>query len=193
MSAPKPKRGRESEEGLSVSEEVTFGCYQWSISIWTRRCESWRWDEVGTSETALDTIPGGCSSQCCANEEQSFLPKDKSSLQVPKIQKFSPVGISSIHGYVYAFNEKWCFAYTVDIWLSTIGSHLAKWEKMFSVKKGSKIGRKLLRSSQLMKALYLTRKPRWNGWPKEGLQLEVSYVHKRCKFKRQEEQVFCVN
>ena len=24
MSAPKPKRGRESEEGLSVSEEVTF-------------------------------------------------------------------------------------------------------------------------------------------------------------------------
>ena len=24
MSAPKPKRGRESEEGLSISEEVTF-------------------------------------------------------------------------------------------------------------------------------------------------------------------------
>ena len=24
MSAPKPKRGRESEEGLSVSEEITF-------------------------------------------------------------------------------------------------------------------------------------------------------------------------
>ena len=40
--------------------------------------------------------------------------------------------------------------------LSTIGSHLAKWEKMFSVKKGSKIGRKLLRSSQLMKVFSIS-------------------------------------
>ena len=36
---------------------------------------------------------------------------------------------------MYAPNEKWCFAYTVDMRLSTIGSHLAKWEKMFFIEK----------------------------------------------------------
>ena len=64
MSAPKPKRGRESEEGLSVSEEVTFDATNDpSVSeLEDLRVEDE--NEVGTSETALDTIPGGCSSQC---------------------------------------------------------------------------------------------------------------------------------
>ena len=99
MSAPNPKRGRESEERLPVSEEVTFDATNDpSVSeLEDLRVEDD--NEVGTSETPLDTIPGGCSSQCCANEEQSFQPKDKPSLQlVPKIKNFSPVGISSIHG-----------------------------------------------------------------------------------------------
>ena len=72
MSAPKPKRGRESEEGLSVSEEVTFDV---TNDPSFSELEDLRVDdenEVGISETALDTIPGGCSSQRCANEEQSF-------------------------------------------------------------------------------------------------------------------------
>ena len=64
MSAPKPNRGRGSEEGLSVSEEVTFDATH-DPSVSERedlRVEDE--DGVGTSETALDTIPGGCSSQC---------------------------------------------------------------------------------------------------------------------------------
>ena len=79
ISAPKPKRGRESEEGLSIFEEVTFDATNDpSVSeLDDLRVEDE--NEVGTSETALDTIPGGCSSQCCANEEQSFKPKDKPS------------------------------------------------------------------------------------------------------------------
>ena len=58
MSAPKPKRGRESEEGLSVSEEVTFDATNDpSVSeLEDLRVEDE--NEVGTSETALDTIPG---------------------------------------------------------------------------------------------------------------------------------------
>ena len=61
MSAPKPKRGREGEEGLSVSEEVTFDATNDpSVSeLEDLRVEDE--NEVGTSETALDTIPGGCS------------------------------------------------------------------------------------------------------------------------------------
>ena len=61
MSAPKPKRGR---DGLSVSEEVTFDATNDpSVSeLEDLRVEDE--NEVGTSETALDTIPGGCSSQC---------------------------------------------------------------------------------------------------------------------------------
>ena len=63
MSAPKPKRGRESEEGLSVSKEVTFDATNDpSVSELDLRVEDE--NEVGTSETALDTIPGRCSSQC---------------------------------------------------------------------------------------------------------------------------------
>ena len=64
MSAPNPKRGRESEEGLSVSEEVTSDATNDpSVSeLEDVRVEDE--NEVGTSETALDTIPGGCSSQC---------------------------------------------------------------------------------------------------------------------------------
>ena len=55
MLAPKPKRGRESEEGLSVSEEVTFDATNNpSVSLEDLGVEN----EVGTSETALDTIPG---------------------------------------------------------------------------------------------------------------------------------------
>ena len=61
MSAPKPKRGRESEEGLAVSEEVTFDAAS-VAELEDLRVEDE--NEVGTSETALDTIPGGCSSQC---------------------------------------------------------------------------------------------------------------------------------
>ena len=58
--SPKPKRGRESEEGLSVSEEVTFDATNDPLEDLGVEVEN----EVGTSETALDTIPGGCSSQC---------------------------------------------------------------------------------------------------------------------------------
>ena len=64
MSVPKHKRGRESEKGLSFSEEVTFDATNDpSVSeLEDLRVEDE--NEVGTSETALDTIPGGCSSQC---------------------------------------------------------------------------------------------------------------------------------
>ena len=64
MSVPKPKRGRESEEGLSVSVEVTFDATNDpSVSeLVDLRVKDE--NEIGTSETALDTIPGGCSSQC---------------------------------------------------------------------------------------------------------------------------------
>ena len=101
MSAPKPKRGRESEEGLSVSEEVTFDATNDPsvTELEDLRVEDEK--EVGTSETALNAVPGGCSSQSCANEEQSFQPKDKPSLQLlsaKKIEILSPVGMSSLHG-----------------------------------------------------------------------------------------------
>ena len=90
MSAPKPKRGRESEEKLSVSDEVTYDATNGpSVSeLEDLRVEDE--NEVGTSEKASDTIPGGCSSQCCANDEQSFQPEDKPSLQLlsAKNQKF---------------------------------------------------------------------------------------------------------
>ena len=64
MSAPTPKRGRESKERLSVSEEVTFDATNDpSVSeLEDLRVEDE--NEVGTSETALDTISGGCSSLC---------------------------------------------------------------------------------------------------------------------------------
>ena len=63
MSAPKPKRGKESEEGLSVSEEVTFNATNDPsvAELEDLRVED---ENEGTPETALDTIPGGCSSQC---------------------------------------------------------------------------------------------------------------------------------
>ena len=72
MSTPKPKRGRESEEGLSVSEEVTFDVTNDpSVSeLEDLRVEDE--NEVGTSETALDTIPGGCSSQCCVQPNDKY-------------------------------------------------------------------------------------------------------------------------
>ena len=82
MSAPKPKRGRESVEGLSVPEEVTFDVTNDPSVAELEDLRVEDENEVGTSETALDTIPGGGSSQCCANEEQSFQPKDKPSLQL---------------------------------------------------------------------------------------------------------------
>ena len=61
---PKRGRGRESVEGLSVSEEVTFDATN-DPSV--AELEDLRVDdenEVDTSETVLDTIPGGCLSQC---------------------------------------------------------------------------------------------------------------------------------
>ena len=62
MSATKPKRGRESEEGLS--EEVTFDATNDPSVAELEDLRVEDENEVGTSETALDTIPGGCSSQC---------------------------------------------------------------------------------------------------------------------------------
>ena len=53
MSAPKPKRGRESKEGLSVSEEITFDA---TNDLSASELEDLRVEdenEVGTSETAL--------------------------------------------------------------------------------------------------------------------------------------------
>ena len=64
MSAPKPKRGRESEEGLSVSEEVTFDATNDPPVAELKDFRVEDENEEGTSETALDTIPDGCSSQC---------------------------------------------------------------------------------------------------------------------------------
>ena len=64
MSATKPKRGRESKEELSVSEEVTFDA---TSDPSVAELEDFRVEdenEVGISETVLDTILGGCSSQC---------------------------------------------------------------------------------------------------------------------------------
>ena len=64
MSAPKAKRGRESEEGLSVSEEVTFDATNDPSVAELEDLRVEDENEVGTSETALDTFPDGCSSQC---------------------------------------------------------------------------------------------------------------------------------
>ena len=63
MSAPKPKRGRESEERLSVSEEVTFDATNDPAVAELEDLRVEDENEVGTSETALDTIPGSCSSR----------------------------------------------------------------------------------------------------------------------------------
>ena len=57
MSA-KPKRGRESEEGLSVSEDVTFDATNDPSVPELEDLRVEDENEVGTSETALDTIPG---------------------------------------------------------------------------------------------------------------------------------------
>ena len=72
MSAPKPKRGRESEEGLSVSEEVTFDATNDPSVAELEDLRVEDENEVGTSETALDTIPGGCSSQCCVQPNDKY-------------------------------------------------------------------------------------------------------------------------
>ena len=60
MSAPKPKRGRQSEEGLSVSEEVTFDAINDPSLAELEDLRVEDENEVGTSETPLATIPGGC-------------------------------------------------------------------------------------------------------------------------------------
>ena len=60
-----PREEEKVEKGLSVSEEVTFDATNDpSVSeLEDLRVEDE--NEVGTSETTgLDTIPGGCSSQC---------------------------------------------------------------------------------------------------------------------------------
>ena len=72
MSAPKPKRGRESEEGLSVSEEVTFDVTNDPSVSEIEDLRVVDENEVGTSETALDTIPGGCSSQCRVQRNDNY-------------------------------------------------------------------------------------------------------------------------
>ena len=59
-----PRGGRESEEGLSVSKEVTFDATNDPSVAELEDLRVEDENEVGTSETALDTIPGGCSSQC---------------------------------------------------------------------------------------------------------------------------------
>ena len=64
MSAPKPKRGRESEKGLSVSEEITFDATNDPPVYELEYLRIEDGNDVGTSEIALDTIPGGCLSQC---------------------------------------------------------------------------------------------------------------------------------
>ena len=63
ISAPNPKRGRESEEGLSGSEEVTFDATNDPTVAELEDLRVEHENGVDTSETALDTIPGGCSSQ----------------------------------------------------------------------------------------------------------------------------------
>ena len=72
MSAPKPKRGRESEEGLSVSEEVTFDATNDPSVAELEDLRVEDENEVGTSETALDAIPGGCSSQCRVHPNDKY-------------------------------------------------------------------------------------------------------------------------
>ena len=72
MSAPKPKRERESEEGLSVSEEVTFDATNDPSVAELEDLRVEDANEVGTSETALDTIPGGCSSQCLVQSNDKY-------------------------------------------------------------------------------------------------------------------------
>ena len=72
MSAPKPKRGRESEEGLSVSEEVTFVATNDPSVAELEDLRVEDENEVGTSETALDTIPDGCSSQCWVQPNDKY-------------------------------------------------------------------------------------------------------------------------
>ena len=85
MSAPKPKIGSESEEGLSVSEEVTFDATNDpSVSeLEDLRVEGE--NDVGTSETALDTIPGGCSSQYCVQPNDKYTEIIEYEKQIPSI------------------------------------------------------------------------------------------------------------
>ena len=72
MSAPKPKRGRESEEGLSVSEEVTFDATNDPSVAELEDLRVEDENEASTSETALDTIPGGCLSQCWVQPNDKY-------------------------------------------------------------------------------------------------------------------------
>ena len=79
MSAPKPKRGRQSEEGLSVSEEVTFDATNdpslaelEDLRVEDEDLRVEDENEVGTSETPLATIPGGGSSQCCVQPNDKY-------------------------------------------------------------------------------------------------------------------------
>ena len=65
MSVPKPKRGRESEEGLSVSEEITFDATNDPSEAELENLRVEDENEVCTSETALDTVPGLLISVLC--------------------------------------------------------------------------------------------------------------------------------
>ena len=72
VSAPKPKRGRESEEGLSVSEEVIFYATNDPSVAELEDLRVKDENKVGTSETALDTILSGCSSQCWVQPNDKY-------------------------------------------------------------------------------------------------------------------------
>ena len=71
-SAPKPKRGRESEEGLSVSEEVTFDATNDPSVAELEDLRVEDENELGTIETALDPIPGGYSYQCWVQPNDKY-------------------------------------------------------------------------------------------------------------------------
>ena len=72
MSVPKPKRGRESEEGLSVSEEVTFDATNDPPVSELEDLRVEDGNELSTLKTALDTIPSGCLSQCWVQPNDKY-------------------------------------------------------------------------------------------------------------------------
>ena len=61
-----------SVEKLSVSEEVTFDATNDPSESELKDLRVEDENEVGTSETALDTIPGSCSSQCCVQPNDKY-------------------------------------------------------------------------------------------------------------------------
>ena len=74
-----------SVERLSVSEEVTFDATNDPSESELEDLRVEDENEVGTSETPLDTIPGSCSSQCCVQPNDKYTENIEYEKPIPSI------------------------------------------------------------------------------------------------------------